>query len=61
MPQKILCKDCNTILYEGYETIEPQEIISRYNSQCPKCSKKLVFDYEQIEVFLVKHKVRNIA
>jgi len=61
MPQKIICEGCNAILYEGYEVVEPIEIISRYNSKCPKCRKKLEFNYEKIEVYIYKQKLANLA
>ncbi len=61
MPQKILCSQCNTILYEGYEAIEPIEIISRYNSKCPKCGKPLKFNYEKVEVYLYNRKLAKPA
>ena len=51
-PMKIICSKCNTPLYEGYEVIQPKEIIQQYNSECPKCGKKLEYNHKNIEVWL---------
>jgi RNase P subunit RPR2 len=62
MPQKIVCSGCHTTLYEGYEVVEPVEVISQYNSKCPNCGKKLEFDYENIELCVIKpRKIAELA
>ncbi|MEA2090070.1 MAG: hypothetical protein U9O89_04855 [Thermoproteota archaeon] len=41
MPQRVFCKKCGTILYEGVELKGPDEIIQQYDGKCPKCGEKL--------------------
>jgi len=48
MPQKIICSQCGTVLYEGLELEPPVEIIQRHNGTCPKCGKKLDYDSNNV-------------
>jgi len=50
MPQKIICSSCGEILYEKNDLKSPVEIIKHFNGKCPKCSKKLVFDPQKVEI-----------
>jgi len=52
MPQKIFCSGCGVVLYKGFELEleSPVEIIARYNSKCPNCKKKLVYDEGKVKV-----------
>jgi DNA-directed RNA polymerase subunit RPC12/RpoP len=54
MPQRILCEDCNEILYQGSELVPPEEIIRKHDGRCPKCGKKLCFTAEKVEVKALK-------
>jgi hypothetical protein len=50
MPQRVKCQGCNYTLYEGEELKPPDEILSQYNGQCPKCNKKLSLLPSEVEV-----------
>ncbi len=50
MPQKIICSSCGEILYERNDLKSPVDIIKHFNGKCPKCSKKLVFDPQKVEI-----------
>jgi RNase P subunit RPR2 len=50
MPQKIICSECQTVLYEGLELESPSEIIQRNNGTCPKCGKKLDYDTNNLDL-----------
>ncbi len=50
MPQKIVCAECGSILYNGVELETPTEIIQRHNGVCPQCKRKLDFDSEKIRI-----------
>jgi uncharacterized protein with PIN domain len=41
MPQRVVCHECNYVLYEGAELKPPDEIISENGGKCPKCNRKL--------------------
>lgn len=41
MPQKVVCNDCKTILYQGHDLKGSGEIASMYGGKCPTCGKKL--------------------
>jgi len=43
LPQKIVCANCGSVLYNGLELETPSEIIQRHNGLCPQCKKKLDF------------------
>ncbi|MFQ6085337.1 MAG: hypothetical protein ACE5OY_03610 [Candidatus Bathyarchaeia archaeon] len=47
--QRIVCDNCQHILYEGGELRSPSEIIQEYNGTCPKCGKKLRFNPNSVE------------
>jgi hypothetical protein len=50
LPQKIVCSECGSILYNGVELETPSEIIQRHNGVCPQCKKKLEFESEKIKI-----------
>ncbi len=50
MPQKIVCKSCKEVLYEGDLLKSPQDVIKKYEGKCPKCKKDLRFSTEGVEV-----------
>lgn len=50
MPQKIVCSECGSVLYNGVELETPSEIIQRHNGVCPQCKRKLEFDGEKIKI-----------
>ena len=50
MPQKIVCQECGTTLYDDFELESPIEIIQRYNGYCPKCNRKLNFDPNSVKI-----------
>jgi uncharacterized protein with PIN domain len=41
VPQRVICHDCNHVLYEGPELRPPDEILHQHEGKCPKCGKKL--------------------
>ncbi|WP_455365001.1 hypothetical protein [[Eubacterium] cellulosolvens] len=52
MPQRILCRRCGATLYESYEVIEPIDILTRYNSTCPGCGKRMEYTVDKIKISL---------
>jgi RNase P subunit RPR2 len=50
LPQKINCKNCKKILYEGKEIESPSEIIRKNNGLCPSCKGKLNFKIENVKI-----------
>ncbi len=50
MPEKVICKNCGEILYEGDLLRSPQDVIKKYEGKCPKCSKELGFEGESVQV-----------
>ena len=50
MPQRVLCQKCRYVLYEGIELTPPDEIIQRFNGNCPNCGKKLSFNPANVDV-----------
>jgi len=50
LPQKIVCRSCKEILYEGELLKSPQDIIKKFEGKCPKCKKELKFTTEGVEV-----------
>jgi DNA-directed RNA polymerase subunit RPC12/RpoP len=50
LPQKIVCADCGSVLYDGLELETPIEIIQRHNGVCPQCKKKLEFETEKLRI-----------
>lgn len=41
MPQKVNCRQCGYVLYQGEELRSPEEILQVHEGKCPKCSVKL--------------------
>jgi DNA-directed RNA polymerase subunit RPC12/RpoP len=41
VPQRVACKGCGHVLYEGAEIKPPDEILHLNDGKCPKCGKKL--------------------
>jgi len=50
MPQRILCENCEEILYAGTDLRPPEEVIQQFNGKCPKCGKRLFFSSDKIEI-----------
>jgi phage FluMu protein Com len=50
MPQKILCRKCNEVLYEGDLLKSPQDIIKKFEGKCPVCGKDLNFKTDDVSV-----------
>jgi DNA-directed RNA polymerase subunit RPC12/RpoP len=50
LPQKIVCANCGSILYNGMELEIPSEIIQRHSGLCPQCRKKLDFESEKLKI-----------
>lgn len=50
MPQRILCKNCDEVLYVGELLKSPQDIFKKFDGKCPVCGKDLSFDPEAIKV-----------
>jgi hypothetical protein len=50
LPQKIVCRSCKEVLYEGELLKSPQDVIKKYEGKCPKCKKELKFSTEGVEV-----------
>jgi NAD-dependent SIR2 family protein deacetylase len=50
LPQKIVCKSCKEVLYEGDLLKSPQDVIKKYEGKCPKCKKELKFSTEGVDV-----------
>jgi len=50
LPQRVFCRKCSTLLYEGGELKPPDEIIQMHNGKCPNCGKKLSLIPHDVEV-----------
>ena len=50
MPQRILCKNCDEVLYEGDLLKSPQDIIKKFDGKCPVCGKDLSFKPDAVTV-----------
>jgi len=50
MPQKIICKHCGAVLYDGTDLKPPDEIAQKHNGKCPKCGRKLSLIPIDVEV-----------
>jgi hypothetical protein len=50
VPQKVICSNCDYLLYEGDILKSPQDIIKKFDGKCPKCKKKLSFSSEGVSI-----------
>ena len=50
MPQRILCKNCDEVLYEGDLLKSPQDVIKKFDGKCPECGKELSFEPDAVSV-----------
>jgi hypothetical protein len=50
MPQRILCKECDEVLYEGDLLKSPQDVIKKHEGKCPACGKELAFETNAVSV-----------
>ena len=50
MPQRILCKECDEVLYEGDLLKSPQDLIKKFDGKCPACGKDLFFRPDAVNV-----------
>lgn len=58
MPQRIICRSCGYVLYEGEEFIYPGEIVERYGGSCPSCKSDISFSMDDIRIELKPAKKR---
>lgn len=50
MPQRVVCKGCGCMLFEGPDLKPPDEILHMHDGKCPKCGKKLSLVPLDVEV-----------
>jgi len=50
VPQRVVCKACGEVLYEGDLLRSPQDVIKKFEGKCPKCGNDLGFDGESVGV-----------
>ena len=50
VPQKVICRKCGEVLYEGELLKSPQDVIKKYEGKCPQCGKELGFEGESVHV-----------
>ncbi len=50
MPQRILCKKCDEVLYEGDLLKSPQDVIKKFDGKCPVCGAELTFVPDAVTV-----------
>jgi hypothetical protein len=50
LPQKIICKECGEVLYEGELLKSPQDVIKKFEGRCPNCGKDLSFVTDAVKV-----------
>jgi len=50
VPQRVVCKGCGYVLYQGAELKPPDEILHQHDGKCPKCGKKLALIPIDVEV-----------
>ena len=51
LPQRVICSECNCLLYEGDILKSPQDIIKKHDGRCPKCNKKLGFTSGSVSIY----------
>ena len=54
MPQRVICKECRQLLYEGPDLKPPDEVIQMHEGKCPQCGRKLSLLPFDVEVKPVK-------
>ncbi len=50
MPQRILCRKCDEVLYEGDLLKSPQDVIKKFDGKCPACGQDLSFEPDAVTV-----------
>jgi len=50
VPQRICCRECGEVLYEGDLLKSPQDVMKKFEGRCPKCGKDLSFDTDAVKV-----------
>jgi len=50
LPVRLICHQCNYVLYEDQELVSPKEIIEKSGGKCPKCSMPLSFDPSKLNI-----------
>lgn len=50
MPQKIVCSECDYLLYEGDILKSPQDVVKKYDGRCPGCGRKLGFSTNGVSI-----------
>ncbi|MEM2739703.1 MAG: hypothetical protein QXQ29_02760 [Candidatus Bathyarchaeia archaeon] len=58
MPQRIICRSCGYILYEGDEFVHPGEIVESYSGLCPSCKSRISFSMDDVRMELKPAKKR---
>jgi DNA-directed RNA polymerase subunit RPC12/RpoP len=51
MPQRIVCSECSSLLYEGDILKSPQDIVKKFDGKCPNCGRKLVFSTKNLSIY----------
>jgi len=51
MPQKVTCVECEHTLYKGNILKSPQDIIKKYDGNCPKCNRKLKANLKGLRIY----------
>jgi hypothetical protein len=50
LPQQVICKVCNEILYYGDDLKSPEEIFQGNDGKCKKCGKEISLTPQNVEV-----------
>jgi len=50
LPQKVVCSECNCMLYEGDILKSPQDIVKKFDGKCPNCGKRLGFSTDGVVI-----------
>lgn len=51
MPQRVICSECDHVLYEGDILKSPQDILKKFDGRCPKCGRKLNFKTDSVSIY----------
>lgn len=50
LPVRLVCHQCNAVIYEDPELVSPKEVIEKSEGKCPKCSAPLTFDPSKLTI-----------
>ena len=59
MPQKITCRGCGEVFYTGNDLKSPKDIIQQLKGVCPKCGKRLTFDFREVDIRVIREEEKN--